>query len=462
MESFDALVIGTGQAGKPLATALGAAGLHTAIVEKGRVGGTCIIDGCTPTKTMIASARVAHLARRAGDYGIHVGNVSADLGRVRERKRDIVDAFSTGAADGLRKADGVELIFGTARFTGDDRLRVTDPAGGSRDIAAPRIFIDTGSRTRVPDIDGLDDVPWLDNASIMELARVPEHLLILGGGAIGLEFGQMFRRLGAAVTIVEASDRLTGREDPEISDALGEILESDGIRVRLNVEATAARPRTAGIRLRIRGPEGEEALDGSHLLVAVGRRPNTDDLGLENTGIRRTEGGFITVDDELRTDVEGVWALGEVNGGPPFTHVAYDDYRIVERNILGEGGGTRARRIPTYTLFTDPQLGRVGPTEAEAREEGHDVRVCRIPTARVARARETDERRGVLKALVERGTDRILGASILAPQGGEIAAQIQIAMMGGLGASDLRDGMFAHPTWSEALNTLFGAFEDGE
>ena len=460
LESFAAVVIGTGQAGKPLARALGAAGMRTAIVEKGPVGGTCIIDGCTPTKTVIASARVAHLVRRAGDYGVEVGPVSVDFERVRERKRDIVDAFSSGAAEGLRDAEGVELISGTARFTGDHRLRVTDAAGGTRDLTAPRIFIDTGSRARIPDLDGLDRVPWLDNASIMELTRVPRHLLILGGGPIGLEFGQMFRRLGADVTILEASERLVGREDPEVSEALTEILEEDGIRVRPNVEATAVEPTRGGIRMRIRGPEGEEALEGSHLLIAVGRRPNTDDLGLDDTGIRRTEKGHVHVDDQLRTDVDGVWALGEVNGGPPFTHVAYDDYRIVERNVLGDGGGTRAGRIPTYTLFTDPQLGRVGSTEEEARTDGRDVRVARVPTKRIARARETDERRGVLKALVEGGTGRILGASILAPQGGEIAAQIQIAMLGGLGASDLRDGMFAHPTWSEALNTLFGALEE--
>ena len=462
MESFDALVIGTGQAGKPLARALGAAGLRTAIVEKGRVGGTCIINGCTPTKTMIASARIAHLARRAGDFGVQVGAVAVDIGRVRERKRDIVDAFSTDAAEGLREAEGVQLIFGKARFAGDHRLRISEPTGGTRELTAPRIFIDTGSRPRLPDVDGLGDVPWLDNGSIMELSRVPEHLLILGGGAIGLEFGQMFRRLGADVTIVEASERLVGREDPEVSETLAEILGEEGIQLRLNVDATAAEPVEGGVRLRLRGPRGEETLEGSHLLVAVGRRPNTDDLGLENTTIRRTEEGFIEVDDQLRTGVEGVWALGEVNGGPPFTHVAFDDYRIVKRNVLGDGGGTRVGRIPTYTLFTDPQLGRVGATEAEARDEGHDVRVARIPTKRVARARETDERRGFLKAMVETGTGRILGASILAPQGGEIAAQIQIAMLGGLPASALRDGMFAHPTWAEALNTLFGAVEDGE
>ncbi|HSM04484.1 MAG TPA: mercuric reductase [Longimicrobiales bacterium] len=461
MESFDAVVIGTGQAGKPLARALGAAGLRTAIVEKGRVGGTCVIDGCTPTKTMIASARVAHLARRGADFGVAVGDVSVDLARVRQRKRDIVDAFSSGGEEALREAENVELVFGTARFTADHRLRITGEDGDARELTAPRIFINTGTRPRVPELDGLDGVDWLDNASIMELAEVPRHLLVLGGGFIGLEFGQMFRRFGADVTIVEGSERLVRREDPEISEALADLLEEDGIRVRLSSEALEVRARDGVVRLRIDGSDGEEELTGSHLLVAVGRRPNTEELGLENTGIGVDDRGFIEVDDQLRTGVEGVWALGDVNRGPPFTHVSYDDYRVVERNVLGDGGGTRAGRTLAYTLFTDPQLGRVGMSEAEAREAGRTFDVARLSTRRVARAQETDERRGLMKALVDRESGRILGASILAPEGGEIAAQIQLAMLGGLRAADLRDGVFSHPTWSEALNTLFEALEPG-
>ena len=461
MEPFDAVVIGTGQAGKPLARALGAAGLRTAIVEKGRVGGTCVIDGCTPTKTMIASARVAHLARRGADYGVAVGDVSVDLARVRQRKRDIVDAFSSGGEEALREAENVELVFGTARFTANHRLRIIGEDGGARELTAPRIFINTGTRPRVPELDGLDGVDWLDNASIMELAEVPRHLLVLGGGFIGLEFGQMFRRFGADVTIVEGSERLVRREDPEVSEALADLLEEDGIRVRLSSEALEVRARDGVVGLRIDGSDGEEELTGSHLLVAVGRRPNTEELGLENTGIGVDDRGFIEVDDQLRTGVEGVWALGDVNRGPPFTHVAYDDYRVVERNVLGDGGGSRAGRTLAYTLFTDPQLGRVGMSEAEAREAGRAFDVARLPTRRVARAQETDERRGLMKALVDRESGRILGASILAPEGGEIAAQIQLAMLGGLRAADLRDGVFSHPTWSEALNTLFGTLEPG-
>lgn len=459
MEDFDAIVIGTGQAGKPLAHALAAAGHRTAIIEKDRVGGTCVIDGCTPTKTMVASARVAHLARRASDYGVQTDGIAVELATVRERKRDIVDSFSGGARRALEEAEGLELIFGTARFTENHRVEVLREDGEPRLLSAPRIFINTGTRTRVPPVDGLSGVPWLDHASIMELGQVPDHLLVLGGGFVGLEFAQMYRRFGARVTVVEGAGQLVGREDPDVAQALREILEEDGLTFRLGTRAVSASAASDAVVLRVQGPQGEEEIRGSHLLVAVGRRPNTDDLGLENTEIRVSDRGFVEVDDALRTSVEGVWALGDVNGGPPFTHVSYDDYRIVRDNVLGSGGADRTGRVLTYTLFTDPQLGRVGLTESRAREQGLDVRVARIPTVKVARAQETDETRGMMKAVVEAGTGRILGASILAPEGGEIAALIQLAMMGGLDAATLREGMFSHPTWSEGLNTLFGAVE---
>ncbi len=460
VKEFDAIVIGTGQAGKPLAKGLAAEGLRTAIIEKGRVGGTCVIDGCTPTKTMVASARVAHMVGRAADFGVDTGMTSVDLETVRERKRSIVDSFSSGAQDALEEAEGVELIFGTARFTADHELEVVAEDGSRSALTAPRIFINTGTRTRVPPVKELSAVPWLDNASIMELAEVPDHLLVLGGGFIGLEFGHMFRRFGAQVTIIEGDDQLVGREDADVADSLRDILEGEGVTVRLESRAVSASHDTQGVVLRVEGPDGDEELRGSHLLVAVGRRPNTDDLGLDNTGLQLDDNGFVEVDDALRTSVEGVWALGDVNGGPPFTHVAYDDYRIVQENVLGSGGAHRTDRVLSYTLFTDPQLGRVGLTESQAREEGFDVRVGCIPTARVARAKETDETRGLMKVVVDAEADRILGAAILAPEGGEIAAMIQVAMMGGLAPAALRDGLFSHPTWSEGLNTLFGSIPD--
>ena len=459
MEHFDAIVIGTGQAGKPLAGALGKAGRRVAIIEKGRVGGTCVIDGCTPTKTMVASARVAHLARRAGDYGVRVGGVEVDLEAVRRRKRDMVDAWSSGAEEGLGRIDGVDLVFGTARFTGPRVVEVALADGGTRSLTAEKVFINTGTRNRVPPVDGLDTVPWLDNASLMELAEVPEHLIVLGGGFIGLEFAQMFRRFGSRVTVIEASDRIAPREDDDIREALREILEEDGIDFQCGAPASEVRAAEPGVEVRLGDAGWDAGVRGTHLMVAVGRVPNADDLGLEETGVERTERGFIRVDDALRTTADGVWALGDVNGGPPFTHIAYDDYRVVRENVLGDGGASRAGRIVPYTLFTDPQLGRVGLTEREAREQGRDVLVARMPMSRAARAAETDETRGLMKAVVDAGTGRILGASILGVEGGEIASAIQIAMMGGLTWRDLRDSAFSHPTWTEALNNLFATVD---
>lgn len=466
MDRVDDLVIGTGQAGKPLAGALAESGRKVAVVEAhDRVGGTCVLTGCTPTKTMVASARVAHLVRRAADYGVHTGPLSIDLARIRERKRTVVDDFSAGSRRGLEKHDTLELVFGFARFTGERRVEIELREGGRRTLEAERVFINTGTRTRVLPLDGLDEVPWFDNASIMELGEVPEHLIVLGGGFIGLEFGQMFRRFGAEVTLVEAGERLVGREDPEVSEALREMLQSEGIEVRLNTRAAAVAPQEGGVRLTVETTTGEESIGGSHLLMAVGRVPATEGLGTEAAGIERTDRGFIRVNERLETTAEGVWALGDVNGGPPFTHIAYDDYRIVQRNLLdaaapfGSGPATRDDRRVPYTLFTDPQLGRIGMTEAQAREAGHEVRVAHLPMTRVARAIETDETRGFMKAVVDDATDRILGAAILGPEGGEVATMLQLAMMGDLPWTRLRDTALSHPTWGESLNNLFATLE---
>ncbi len=327
-------------------------------------------------------------------------------------------------------------------------------------MTADQVFINTGTRNRVPDLEGLDSVAWLDNASLMELAEVPEHLIVLGGGFIGLEFAQMFRRFGSRVTVIEASDRIAPREDDDIRDALREILVEDGIDFSCGAPASEVRATESGVELRLGDAGWDAGVRGTHLMVAVGRVPNADDLGLEHTGVERTERGFIGVDDELRTSADGIWALGDVNGGPPFTHISYDDYRVVRENVLGDGGASRAGRIVPYTLFTDPELGRVGLTEREAREEGRDILIAKMPMSRAARAQETDETRGLMKAVVDAGTGRILGASILGVAGGEIASAIQIAMMGELTWRDLRDSAFSHPTLTESLNTLFGTIED--
>jgi len=456
IESFDAVIIGTGQGGKPLAGALARAGWRLAIVERGRVGGTCVIEGCTPTKTMVASARVAHLARRAADYGVETGPVSVDLSKVRERKRTIVDQWSTGSRRGLERHDTLELVEGVARFASPTEIAVDDGNGGRR-LAAPRIFINAGARPVVPPIDGLDAVPYLDSTSMMELGEVPDHLLVLGGGFIGLEFGQMFRRFGARVTIVEAGPRLVAREDEDVSGALADILEEDGITVRMGAPVSRVEPADGGygITLVLDGKDGPERITGSHLLVATGRRPNSDTLDLPAAGLETDGRGFIPVDDQCRTSVEGIWALGDITGAPPFTHIAYDDYRVIESQLLGEGQVTREGRLLPYALFTDPQLGRVGLTEREAREQGYDVKVAKIPMTRVARAIEIDETRGFMKAVVNADDGRILGAAILGVEGAEVVSVVQVAMMGGLPYTALRNAVLAHPTLSESLNNLF-------
>jgi rRNA maturation RNase YbeY len=462
--AVDAIIIGTGQAGKPLAGALAEAGWRTIIVERAeRVGGTCVIEGCTPTKTMVASARVAHLARRAADYGVEVGQVSVDLEVVRRRKRDIVEAWSSGSKNGMQRHQTLELVFGEARFSGPREVTIALSDGGRRTCRAPYIFINTGTHTQIPEIPGLDGVPYLTSTSIMELGEVPEHLIVLGGGYIGLEFGQMFRRFGSRVSVLEAGPRLLGREDDDVADEVTTILEGEGLDIVVNAKASRVMPGEvgvsgasggAGVSVEIDTPEGRRVVSGSHLLVSVGRRPSSD-LDLEMTGLSANERGFIPVDDRLQTEVEGIFALGDVNGGPPFTHVAYDDYRVVRDNLLGAGGSSRAGRLVPYTLFIDPQLGRVGLSESEARRQGLDVRIFKLPMSRVARATETDETRGFMKAVVDAADGRILGATVLGIEGGEITAALQIAMMGGLPYTALREGVFAHPTLTESLNNLF-------
>ncbi|MEE8488300.1 MAG: mercuric reductase [Gemmatimonadota bacterium] len=455
-ESFDAIILGTGQGGKPLAVALVAAGRRTAIIESDRVGGTCVVRGCTPTKTMVASARVAYLARRAADYGITTGEVRVDLETIRARKRTIVDDWSEGSRQGLERHDLMDLVMGTARFSGPGEITVELNGGGTRTLAAEQIFLNVGARSAVPSLPGLDGIDFLDSTSVMELGRVPDHLVILGGGFIGLEFGQMFRRFGAEVTILERSPRLAMREDEDIAEAIHQLFEEDGIRVLTNTSATTVEPRDGGrVRLHAERDGQPLTIDGDELLVAVGRVSNADTLDLDRIGLATDERGWIPVNDRCETAVEGVWAFGDVSGAPPYTHIAYDDYRIIRNNLLGDGGASRAGRIVPYTVFIDPQLGRVGLTEREAREQGYDVRVAKLPMTSVARAIETSETRGLMKAVVDARTDRILGAAVLGIEGGEVATVLQVAMMGDLPWMALRDVAISHPTVSESLNNLF-------
>jgi pyruvate/2-oxoglutarate dehydrogenase complex dihydrolipoamide dehydrogenase (E3) component len=452
--AYDYLVLGSGQAGGPLAGALAKAGKRTALVERTHVGGTCVNEGCSPTKTMVASARVAYLARRGADYGVQTGPVRVDLARVRQRKQAIVDSFRTGGEKGLAAA-GVDLVMGEASFLDARTVRVGLNAGGERTLTAPVIVINTGARPAVPALPGLGGVPFLNSTSIMELGQVPDHLLVLGGGYVGLEFGQMFRRFGSRVTVVQRAPRLLGREDADVADAVAEVLRGDGVEVLLGTSAERVEGGAGGLKLTVLGPGGGRTLEGSHLLVAVGRTPNTDRLNLPAAGVQVDGRGFVQVDERLRTTAPGVYAVGDVKGGPAFTHISYDDYRILKRNLLEGGDATTAGRLVPYTMYTDPQLGRVGLGEEEARAQGRKVLVAKMPMAHVARALEVDETRGFLKAVVDAATGQVLGCAVLGVEGGEVMSILEVAMMGQVPYPRLRDAIFAHPTLAEALNNLW-------
>jgi pyruvate/2-oxoglutarate dehydrogenase complex dihydrolipoamide dehydrogenase (E3) component len=460
-ESFDAIIIGSGQGGNPLAEALIEAGKKTAMIERQDVGGTCINRGCSPTKTMVASARVAYLARRGSDYGVDLGSVAVDMGRVRERKRGIVSSFRQSREKRLEKVHA-DLIRGEASFTGPRQLRVALRDGGERQLTAPQIFIDTGTRSAVPSIPGLDAVPYLDNDSIMELDRVPEHLVILGGGYIGVEFSQMFRRFGSQVTVIQRGPQLLGEEDEEVVAEVAKILRQDGVEILLNSRTEKITPTEGGIRLELTVEGKAQTIDGSDLLIATGRVPNTGALKPAAGGIETDERGFIRANERLETTAPGVYVIGDVKGGPQFTHISYDDYRILKTNLLEGGQRTTRDRMVPYTVFMDPQLGRVGMTEKEAQRSGRKIRVARMPMTSVARALEVDETRGLMKAIVDAETEEILGATVLGIEGGEVMSVFQMAMMGHLKYRVLHDAIFAHPTLAESLNNLFLHFDDGQ
>ena len=455
MERFDAMVIGSGQAGTPLSLALAEAGRQTALIEREHVGGTCVNDGCTPTKTMVASARVAYLARRGADYGVNTGAVSVSQIKVRERKRAIVESFRGGSQRRIEEAKGLELIVGSARFLGPNSVEVQLNGGGVRRLTAANIFINTGARASRPQIAGLDSVPALDNVSIMELDAVPEHLLVVGGGYVGLEFGQMFRRFGSKVSIIHSHPQLLTREDTDVAEEIAKILVEGGIELVLDARTVRVSSAADVIRLTVGTPQGERTFTGSHLLLATGRIPNTDSLKLGAAGVNTDGRGFIKTDNRLQTNVPGIYALGDVKGGPAFTHISYDDYRIIRANLLEGGNASTEGRLVPYTVFLDPQLGRIGLTEAEAVAKGLNIEVAKMPMNRVARALETDETRGFMKAIVDARTKQILGAAVLGIEGGEIMSMFEIAIMGRLPYTTLRDGIFAHPTLAESLNNLF-------
>ena len=444
---FDAVVIGAGQAGPPLAGRLTAAGQSVAVVERKHVGGTCVNTGCIPTKTLVASAHAAHLARRGADYGVGTGPVSVDMARVKARKDGIMLADRAGVESWLDGMAGCTLIRGHARFEDPHTLKVNDDL-----ITADRIFLNVGGRAVVPDMPGLADVDFLTNVSILELDTVPDHLVIVGGSYIALEFAQMYRRFGADVTVVERGPRLTAREDPDVSAAIKEILEGEGITVELGAHDIRVAPQGTGVAVTPRA--GTAAIVGSHLLMAVGRRPNTDDLGLDRAGVHTDARGFVTVDDQLRTNVDHIWAMGDCNGRGAFTHTSYNDFEIVAANLLDDDPRRVSDRIPTYALYIDPPLGRAGTTETQVRESGRPALVGFRPMTRVGRAVEKGETQGFMKIVVDAETHEILGAAVLGVGGDEVIHGILDVMSAKAPFDTLSRTMHIHPTVSELVPTM--------
>lgn len=449
MPHYDAIVIGSGQAGTPLSQKLADRGWTVALIEKENLGGTCVNTGCTPTKTMVASAQVAYYACNAGRWGVRAGDVSVNLPEVVARKDRVVSHSRSGLNRKVEERKSLHLYQGHGRFIGPHTVRV-----GGQVLESERIFIDTGTRPDVPPLEGLSGIDFLDNAGIMRLNEVPEHLLVLGGGYIGMEFGQMFRRFGSRVTVIQREQQILPPEDADVAEALQQTLEGEGLRFRLGATATRVVKEPGGVALTVAIGGTTETVRGSHLLVATGRRPNTDDLGLQEAGVQTDRRGFIRVNNQLETNVAGVWALGDVKGGPAFTHISYNDYQIVYANLIeGKALTTDNRPVP-YAVFTDPQLGRVGLTEKEARASGRPLKIGKIPMAWVARAIERDETAGLMKLVVDAETDRILGAAILGSEGGEVVQILHTVMLTGAPYTLLKGAIYIHPTLAEGLWTL--------
>ncbi len=447
MEHVDVLIIGSGQAGAPLSWRLARAGRRVVLAERGHLGGTCVNEGCTPTKTFIASAEAAHRARRAGELGIETGPVRVDWPRVLQRKRDIVETWRGGVASNVEKAaPELTLARGHARFTGPRTVVV-----GEDVFEADVVIVNTGGRPRIPPIPGLEDVPYLDSTSVMEVERVPEHLVVLGGGYIGCEFAQAFARFGSRVTILQAGPHLLDREDQDVSEALEEAFREEDIELRLGARAT--RVEAAGDELRVTLEGDDEPVTGSHLLVATGRVPNTGELGCDAAGIELDERGYVVVDDHYRTSVEGVYAVGDCTGGPQFTHTSWDDHRILFDLLHGDERRTREDRLVPHATFTDPQVARVGLSEREARERGLEVEVATLSFGRIARAYETARPAGLVKVLLDPKSERLVGATVVGAEGAELVSVYEMLMAADAPASALVDAEMIHPSFAEGLQT---------
>ncbi|SEJ67336.1 Pyruvate/2-oxoglutarate dehydrogenase complex, dihydrolipoamide dehydrogenase (E3) component [Dyadobacter koreensis] len=455
MEKYDAIVIGSGQAGTPLSKRLAESGLKTAIIEKRWVGGTCVNDGCSPTKTMIASAKLAWSVANSEKLGVHVGGYTVDFHEILDRKNEVVQRMRGNSEKGIKETKNLDLIYGTAVFTGPKEITVTLNDGSEQVLSADKFFINVGEKPAIPEIDGIDKINYLTSTSIMELEEIPEHLAIIGSGYIALEFGQMFRRFGSKVTILEQSERILRHEDEDIAEEIVKILSEEDIKIITDCKVELIKNEGHNINLFLNVTEQEANISCTHVLIGAGRKPQTTDLGLDSAGVEIDEKGYVKVNDKLETSVEGIYALGDVKGGPAFTHIAYDDYRVIRKNIIEKGNESIKDRLVPYCMFIDPQLGRVGITEQEAKESGKEVLVAKMPNSSVARSIETGDTRGMMKAVIDKETGKILGASVLAEEGGEIVTILQLAMMGGITYEQLKEGVFAHPTYAESLNNLF-------
>lgn len=455
MKNYDAIIIGSGQGGGPLAQSLADQGWKVALVEEAQLGGSCINYGCTPTKTMIASAHVAHAVKRGLEFGIHAGPLQVNMSEVVARKNKVVESFRDGQQQRIDSRPGLELYRGHGRFAASHEVEVNGEV-----LASEKIFINTGTRPRILPIPGLDKVEYLTNRNAMDLEAVPDRLIALGGNYLGLEFGQMFRRLGSEVTVVELADQIIPREDPEVSQSLKEALEAEGMRFVLGASASKLVKTVEGLEVTIEKKDGTgETLEGSHLLVSIGQVPNSDDLGLEKAGIETDRNGFIRHDGKLQTNVPGIWVMGDVKGGPAFTHVSYDDYLVIYDNLVNGRNRTIENRLVPYALFTDPELGRVGLTERQAREAGYRLKIGSLPIANVARAIERSETKGLMKIVVNADDDRILGGTILGPEGGELVQILMALMLADAPYTLFKNAMFIHPTMAEGFFSLMASVE---
>ena len=461
MKTYDAIIIGSGQAGTPLAKKLAKAGFKTALIERQFIGGTCINYGCTPTKTMIASARSAWLSKNSRPLGVNTEAVSVDFKKVVDRKNKIVKSFREGSETTLEKVKGLDIYKGEASFTAKKIIQISSSEKKTLFLTADIIFINAGAEPTIPSIPGIETLNYLDSTSILDLKEIPEHLIILGGSYVALEFGQMFRRFGSKVTVIEQSDHFLEREDEDVAEELKNILQEEGINILTSAKASSVKQnddQSISIILNEKGKQ--KTLSGSHLLLAVGRTPVSKTLNLEAAGILTDEKGYLKVNDKLQTNIKGVFALGDIKGGPAFTHTSYNDHLIVLNNLTEKKQKSIKNRMVPYCMFTDPQLGRIGITEKEAIQKGLKFRVAMIKMDRVARAIETGDTRGLMKAIVDKKTKLILGAAIIGTEGGEIMTVLQMAMMGNVTYPEIRNGIFAHPTYSESLNNLFMSLDD--